>query len=301
MDVAIGIDFGGTNVKGVAVSSAGESLAEIEAPAPRPGNGAGQDAVRAVLRRLEATVGRAADAVGLAAPGLPAADGLSIAHMPGRLAGIEGFMWREFLGRSAAIPVLNDAHAALLGEAWIGAAVGERNVVLLTLGTGVGGAAMVDGHVLRGHIGRAGHLGHVSLDPWGAPDIVRTPGSLEDAMGDSTVAQRSGGRFATTRELVSAYRSGDAAATTVWLRSIDALAAGLASLINVLDPAVIVLGGGITEAGDALFGPLEPRLRKLEWQPAGACVRLERAKLGSRAGAFGAACHALRTREAARH
>src|SRR5437879_5910035 len=151
--------------------------------------------------------------------------------MPGRLPGLAGLDWQKFLRWSKPVLVLNDAQAALLGEVWRGAARDSHNALLLTLGTGVGGAAMVDGHLLRGNLGRAGHLGHISLDPAGQPDIVRTPGSLEAAIGDCTVHLRSGGRFVSTKALVAAARRGDAWARRVWLASAQALAAGLASLI----------------------------------------------------------------------
>jgi glucokinase len=289
----IGLDLGGTNIKGLALAADGRVLAEETRPTFDRGGTAWRENVRAVCASLR-TRSPSAGAAGLCAPGLPTRDGRTIAHMPGRLEGIEGFRWDEFLGVPTV--VVNDAQAALRGEVWQGAARGEENVIMLTLGTGVGGAAMVDGHVLRGHLGRAGHLGHVSLDPLGPPDIVGTPGSLEDAIGECSLARRSGGKFGSTHELVAAYRAGDAGAARIWLRSLDALAAALVSFINVLDPAVIVLGGGMTEAGDALFVPLEERLRRYEWQPAGQRVRLVPAQLGTRAGAYGAACRALHPR-----
>src|SRR5262249_7710832 len=157
------------------------------------------------------------------------------------------------------------------------------------LGTGVGGAALVDGHLLRGHIGRAGHFGHTSLDPAGAPDVARAPGSLENAIGDCTILARSGGRFSSTKKLVAASNAGDADAQRVWLKSVQALAAGIASLINVLDPEVVVIGGGIAGAKAALFRPLEEFLAGFEWRPGGHRARIVPAKLGDRAGAFGAA------------
>ena len=214
-----------------------------------------------------------------------------IVSMPGRLRGLEGLDWSGELGLPTV--VLNDAHAALLGEVWLGAARGGTNVLMITLGTGVGGAAMVDGRLLRGHLGRAGHVGHLSLDPAGQPDIVRTPGSLEDAIGDCTVDQRSGGRFATTRELVAAVIAGDEAARAVWERSTGALGAALAGLINVLDPQMIVLGGGIAAAGEVLFRPLAVALDRMEWRLGATGVALVPAKLGAQAGAFGAVYRAL--------
>jgi glucokinase len=189
--------------------------------------------------------------------------------------------------------VLNDAQAALVGEAWCGAARGVEHAILLTLGTGVGGAALVDGRILRGRLGRAGHLGHVSLDPSGPLDIVHTPGSLEDAVGDCTVARRTGGRFQDTASLVRAASAGDRDARDAWATSVRNLAAAIASLVNVLDPEVVVIGGGIARAGAALFVPLRREVARFEWRPGGQRVRIVPARLGGRAGAFGAARHAM--------
>src|SRR5574341_1485127 len=190
---ALGIDLGGTNAKTLAITRTGRVLAHASAPcgpAQRAWKGAVRQAVAAIRQQVQGPLSR----IGVAAPGLPSADGRSIAIMPGRLRGLEGLVWRSFLHAAIDVPVLNDAQAALVGETWLGAARGSRNAILLTLGTGVGGAAMVDGRVLRGHIGRAGHLGHMSLDPDGAPDVTGAPGSLEDAIGDWTVPARTGGR-----------------------------------------------------------------------------------------------------------
>jgi glucokinase len=252
-----------------------------------------QKAVRLAAATLQTEVKCPPTWIGIAAPGLPAADQRSIAFLPERLPGLEGLDWRKFFGFAQAVPVLNDAQAALLGEIWLGAARRSRNALLITLGTGVGGAVMVDGRLLRGHLGRAGHLGHVSLDPAGAPDIVNTPGSLEDAIGDATVAARSGGLFANTRDLVAAVGQGNAPARKVWQDSIHALAAAIASFINVLDPQIVVVGGGIANSGPALFTPLRRHLARFEWRPGGAKAHIVQAKLGDRAGAFGAARNAM--------
>jgi glucokinase len=284
----VGLDIGGTQIKAVAFAADGATLAEETAATEDDGTSRWLERSRSLVRRL---LGRCAPpwCVGLAAPGLPSADRRHIAFMPGRLAGLEGLDWQQWLGLDGPVTVLNDAQAALLGEIWLGAAKLATDAMLLTLGTGVGGAAMVDGRILHGHLGRAGHLGHVSLNPEGAPDIARTPGSLEDAIGECTLAKRSDGHFSTTRELVAAFREGSAEAAKTWLRSVRALAAALAGFINVLDPEVIVIGGGIADAGDALFAPLQARLDEVEWRPGGARVRLVKAALGRNAGATGAA------------
>jgi glucokinase len=292
MNCAISIDLGGTNIKGLAVTAKGKVLARASA-STQDGTEKWQRQVLHVVHKLEKTLGRRADWLGLAAPGLASTDQRAISYMPGRLPGLEGLNWAEYLGRPHPVPVLNDAHAALLGETWLGAARGTRNTILLTLGTGVGGAALVDGQLLRGHIGRAGHLGHVSLNPKGAPDITGTPGSLEDAIGDCTLARRSGGEFRSTAELVRAVRLRDPSAQRIWSDSIRALAAAIAGFINVLDPEVVVIGGGIAQAGPTLFRPLATHLAQFEWRPGGHKARIIAARLGDQAGAFGAAWKAM--------
>jgi glucokinase len=124
-------------------------------------------------------------------------------------------------------------------------------------------------------------------------DIVKTPGSLEDSIGDCTLKKRSRSRFESTTELVAAVRCGDKDARRIWLTSVQALAAAIASLINVLDPERIILGGGIAQAGSALLTPLKKFLDKFEWRPGSAKVGVVFAKLGDRAGAFGAAWNAF--------
>ena len=288
---AIGIDIGVTNVKSVCVTPGGQILGRdsIVTDADNP---EWPHKINRLIDSIEQERG-SANAIGIAAPGLAAPDGSQISWMQGRLDAVQGLNWTEFLGRQKLVPVLNDAQAALLGEVWLGAAKGATNVALLTLGTGVGGALMVDGHLLKGHIGRAGHLGHISLNPDGARDIVKTPGSLENAMGNCTISQRSGGRFASTHELIAAYESGDAEAAKIWLRSVHLLAAGIASLINVADPQVVIIGGGIAGAEKSLFDPLRAKLEEFEWRPHGQRVQIVPAALGEYAGAIGAARNAL--------
>jgi glucokinase len=288
---AIGIDLGGTQIKGVVVSAdGGVSRREL-----RSTGDDGSDARRFadVIRNLADELGRDLP-VGVSAPGLVRPDGRAIGWMPGRLSGLENLDWSEFLARGRSVPVTNDAHASLLGEAWIGAARGFRDVILLTLGTGVGGAILADGRLLRGHLGRAGHLGHICLDLDGPPSIVGTPGALEVFCGNYNVRERTGGRFGTTHDLVAAYSAGDGEAAKSWLRSIHALACAVASFANVIDPEAVILGGGIAQAGDALFTPLAAELAKIEWRPANHAVKLLPAALAEWAGAIGAAGEALR-------
>jgi glucokinase len=288
---AIGIDIGATNVKSVVVTPTGQILAQ-DRFATVDSDSAWLSRVKSHVAGIESSRGTA-EWIGIGSPGLASSDSRSIAWMQGRLGRIQGLDWTNHLGRDRVVPVLNDAHAALLGEIWQGAAKGARNAVLLTLGTGVGGAIVCDGRLLQGHIGRAGHLGHLTLDPSGALDIVNTPGSLEDAIGDHTVLARSEGRFASTADLVAAHGQGSHDAARIWHKSIQCLAAAMASIINLVDPEVIIVGGGIAQAGAALFDPLAAQLDRFEWRPHGHAVRIVPAALGELAGALGAARHAM--------
>ena len=292
MSYSIGIDLGGTNIKAVAVSEGGEMLAQSNAPTSGEDGAAVAENVGLQLAALEAKVGRPASAVGLAAPGMVARDGRSMASISGHLEIIEGLDWADHLrGREPSL--LNDAHAALLGEVWRGAAAGARDAVLLTLGTGVGGAILSEGRLLRGRLGRAGHLGHMCLDVDAARDSLGIPGTLEEAIGNRTLPLRSEGRFDSTERLVAAHLAGDAEASRVWLRSVFHLACAVTNIINAIDPEVVIIGGGVARAGRALFDPLAEYLDTMEWRPDGQRVRIAPASLGDLAGALGAARNAM--------
>jgi glucokinase len=289
MNQLIGIDIGGTQIKMAAFSTQGKMHAQwTRETGDRPTSGvpAFAETVHQMLQEADASNA----CVGIAAPGVAAKDGRSIAYQPGKMHGIEGFDWGSFLEREA--PVLNDAHAALLGEVWQGAAQGAKDAILLTLGTGVGGAILSDGRLLKGTFGRAGHLGHTSVNESAERSIFGTPGSLEAAIGNYTVGTRSNERFSSTRELIEAHRAGDAGATLVWVKSVRVLARAITSFINILDPEIVILGGGIIKAGAHLFAPLAEYLDEFEWRPAGHRVRVVPAALGEWAGAYGAAWNA---------
>ncbi len=293
MSLVLGIDLGGTNIKAVLMDRVtGQVRARRSVPTldgqfvdgvPRFALG-----VQGLLAEFEAAAGQGPLALGLSAPGLAHPQGHCIQWMPGRMAGLEGFDWSQFLQRQ--VNVLNDAQAALLGEIWLGAAKGCQDVLMLTLGTGVGGAIVSGGQLLKGRMGRAGHLGHVTTDLNLPVDHFGTPGSLEAAMGNKTIQQRGEGRYASTLDLLAACKQGDAHALSVWDESVRHLAAALATFINILDPERMVLGGGIAiGAGEQLLQPLRARLQTYEWRPDGNAVDLVLAHLGEDAGAFGAA------------
>ncbi len=171
---ALGIDIGGTYTKCVVLDAGGEVLHRQRMPTDDTAARRLPADVAHAVADIEGRFG-AMTTLGIACPGLVRRDGNVVHWMRGRLDVLEGLDWTRALQRSAPVHVINDAHAALAGECALGAGRGCPDVVMLTLGTGVGGAIMCDGRVLRGHSGRAGHLGHIALQVPGDKDIVNTP------------------------------------------------------------------------------------------------------------------------------
>lgn len=292
----IGIDLGGTNIKGVWMDADGTILdKQTKATGDRRGKqkdfSAWQQSIKEMVEALSAKAEKKLT-VGLSAPGLPSPDAKAISYMPGRLAGLENFDWSAYLPAKS-VRVLNDAVAALLAERDYGAAQGYQHVMMLTLGTGVGGALLIHGQPYIGNLSRAGHLGHISLNPDGGKGILNLPGTLEYFVGNETVGKRSLGRFESTHELVQAHQTGDVFATQVWLETVKKLALGISSLINVISPELIILGGGISKAGKELFDPLDALMKQYEWRPGGVATPIVSAQMKEYAGAIGAAVYAL--------
>lgn len=291
-ECSIGIDLGCTNIKGVLLDEQGNILHQRREETNEQDDQHWKQAVSAMIKALENIADFKVKAIGLSAPGLANKYNTSIAFMPGRLPGLENFNWSSYTGKK--IYVLNDAHAALMAEATYGSAKGMKHVVLLTLGTGVGGGILIDGKLYQGLSQMAGHLGHVTVDADNPMlDVTNMPGSIEDAIGNLNITQRSRGKYSTTFELVEAYKQGDTFATWLWLSSVRKLAITIASLINVLSPEVIILGGGISLAGDTLMKPLDDFLAEYEWRPGGKSTPLVPAHFSDLAGAVGAASFAL--------
>jgi glucokinase len=274
MSITIGIDLGGTRIKALAIDADGNVLHENYQPTNDGDGMVWKQAVANAVKELQAILKIGKVNVGLSAPGLPSGDN-----------------WSNFLQQSTF--VLNDAVAAMMGEAKFGVAKNKKNVVMLTLGTGVGGAILIDGKPYQGAMNKAGHIGHMVINDEGDTDVTGMPGSLEECIGNCTIEKRSKGKFTSTQQMVEASKNGDAFAKEVWLKSVRQLGIGLASIANILSPEVIVLGGGITEAGDELFLPLKEFMKQFEWQPIGNTTDIVKATYGDMAGAIGAASFAM--------
>ena len=304
---AIGIDLGGTWIKGILMHiETGEIIKQLYHPtngehasAGVQGDASGRSAahwkqaVAETVADLRAESDSPVRTVGLSAPGLPNDSNQYIAFMPGRLDGLEGFHWGKFL--NIPVHVVNDAHAALLAESRFGVAKGHKNVVMLTLGTGVGGGILIDGKLYQGNFQKAGSLGHITVDADSNQSVTGQPGSLENAIGNATIAQRSMGRFTSTYQLLESVKQGDYFAQWVWLSSVQRLAIGISALMNCFSPDLVVLGGGITQAEDELLLPLTEFMNLYEWRPGGRATPIKIARFGDVAGAVGAASFAIQS------
>ncbi len=293
----LGIDVGGSAVK---VSLLAADLAVLRSDVHEL-----PDVVHDPAGNLEARLDVLADAlrgagptatVGVAAPGVVDATHRRIVALPGKLSGLEGVDWDEALRRRGTVLaqpplVLNDGHAAVLGEVRLGAGRGADDVAMLTLGTGVGGGVVIAGRLFEGRRRRAGQLGHLSLDAYGAPSVFPNPGSLEWFVGDAYAAARTNGRFAGNAELLAAVRRGESEALADWRALVRALAVGIASIVHAFDCERVVVGGGLARAGTLLFEPLARELDEVEWRPDGVGVPVVAATLGRHSGSIGAALY----------
>jgi glucokinase len=293
-NTAIGIDLGGTRIKGVLLQRDGTILHQLVRDTQDSHDAQDLSWRKEVKSMAEELLALAPEGtpLGLSAPGLPDAEHRWIEFMPGRLEGLELWDWAQFIGLDRAM-VLNDAKAAMLAEYHFGAAQGYQDVMLLTLGTGVGGAMISDGKLIKGWLNRAGHLGHLSQQPFGPDGIFNLPGTLEMNVGNAYIKERSRGRFANTKGLVEAYRRGETYGTLLWLDTLRSLAMGISSFVNALSPELVLLSGGMTKADDALFGPLADLMALYEWRPGGQATTIRKAKFEAFAGAVGSACFVM--------
>jgi glucokinase len=202
--------------------------------------------------------------------------------------------------------VENDANAAALGEAWVGAGRGVRDLVYITVSTGIGGGLILGGRLYRGANGTAGEIGHTIIDPEGPRCHCGNRGCLEVlasgtaiaaearegvARGERTSLQRLAGRpeSLTAAEVAEAARRGDAFAAGIYRRAGSRIGLVLSNLLTLVNPALIVIGGGVSKTGDLLFGPIREVLAARRYPAPALGARVVPAGLGDDAGIIGAA------------
>ncbi len=256
----IGIDLGGTKIEGLAIDGAGEELTRIRVDAPREDYAATVEAVSALVSRLrtQAEAQRAIGAVrvGIGMPGsISPASGLV---QNANSTWLNGQRFDSDLTEAVGLPLrfANDANCFALSEAIDGAAKGARSVFGVILGTGTGGGIVVDGRILNGPRGIGGEWGHNPL-PWPTADEHFGPqcwcgrqGCIEAWVSGPGLAGdhcRNGGAKLSAQEVAENARGGDSLAIATLQRHTSRLARGLAHVINVIDPDVIVLGGGLSK------------------------------------------------------
>jgi glucokinase len=288
---SIGVDVGGTKIV-VALVDPDGTVVRLERRATEVGS---TEAFLTGLREaVESVRDEAASAIGI---GIPSAidqrSGTAVFSVNIPLAGVDVRSWAtETFGLPAAID--NDANCAALAEWRAGAGRGTSDMAMITLGTGIGGGLILGGRLYRGAVGAAGEIGHVVVDVDGAPCQGACCGrghleGLASGRAIDAVAERLLGAGATTAQLVAAARAGDDEARDAVAAAGRLLGAGIATLVNLLNPELVVVGGGFGEALDLLVEPMWEVIARDGLAPARDLVRIVAAELGPDAGVIGAA------------
>ena len=283
----IGVDLGGSAIKLGRYDITGQRLAALEVPTPRPQvPGAVSMAIAEAIERLDPEA--ECQAVGIGLPGPTDASGrvarIAI-NLPGWLE-VPLAAWLEpRLGRP--VVLANDGNCALLGELWLGAAREARDVVLLTLGTGVGGGVALGGRLFSGRTGAAAEPGLIVVDAeTGAACNSGNRGSLESVCSLAGLARLSERE---PRQLVAAAAAGEPEALEVWRRYGVRLGQGLSSLIYLFTPELVLIGGGLSAACPYLLPAAQAEVERRVLPVSREGLRICRAALGNGAGALGAA------------
>ncbi len=311
-DLSIGIDIGGTKVAGGVVDASGRVLARARADTPERSESpeVAENTIVGVVEDLLVRAEGTVSTVGIGAAGFVAADRATIVFAP-------HLSWRheplrDALAQRINLPIYidNDANAAVWAEGKFGAARGEGNVMMVNLGTGIGGGILVDGRMIRGRFGIAGEFGHMQIVPDGQRCECGNRGCWEQyASGNALVrearglmmahspvvrdlAARVGGdpQLLTGPLITQAAREGDPIAVELLADIGHWLGLGIANLAAAFDPGMFVIGGGVSAAGDLLLGPARSTFRRhLTGRGYRPEASIAAAQLGNEAGLIGAA------------
>ena len=309
MTLTIGIDIGGTKVLGGVVDENGKILATQRVPTPKEGGAALTKTIADVANHL--LKDHDVVALGVSAAGLISSDRETILAT-GNISGWNGVNLKKELNKFVDLPIFieNDANSAAWGESRYGAGVGEDHMLILTIGTGVGGGAIIDGNLLRGAHGISAEFGHIRVVPEGQLCSCGARGCLEQyasgnalmrhvreaisaspdaaynllARGDGTIEGLTG------HHITQAAGDGDPIALAGFNTTAQWLGAGIASLSALFDPACVVIGGGVIEAGEILLAPTRAALERLiPFSGRRPIPKVVAATLGNDAGLVGAA------------
>ncbi|MFC1913991.1 ROK family protein [Chloroflexota bacterium] len=314
--LVLGIDLGGTKILTVVTSPNGKILSRDHSITPAS---EGQEAVvKSIVESAGRSLGQAGitaaalSVIGIGAPGLSDPDTGVVFTSP-NLPGWHNFPLRDViekeLGRKAFL--INDADAAAIGELQFGAGRGARNFIYVTVSTGIGGGIINDGRIYTGANGMAGELGHMVIDDEGPPCNCGNRGCWETLSSGTALAREAkrriqegvktsilelaGGDVAkvNAEAIHQAAQAGDNLANELIVRTAYYLGVGLANLVNIFNPEVIVIGGGLSNIGDMLLKPAFEEAGRRAFPQTYQSVRFARAELGRNSGVLGAAVYAL--------
>jgi glucokinase len=315
MKLVLGVDLGGTKFAiGAMTADGAREFGFTSAPTRA------EESADDVVARIGALANEVIDAtlketgakrsdflgVGIGAPGpLRREDGIVVVAPN---LGWHDYPLRDRLAAQVQLPTIldNDANCATLGEWWVGAARGARHVVGVTIGTGIGGGLVIDGHLVHGASDVAGEIGHTTIEAEGRRCKCGNYGCLEAYASGPAIAERArealargedsalraveGGNAGslTAQHVYEAARAGDALATDIVRDTARYLGIGIANILNLFNPEVVVLAGGVTAAGDELLVPLRAEVKRRAFRPAVEAARIVPGALGGRAGVVGA-------------
>jgi glucokinase len=298
-EYTIGIDLGGTNLRAAAISRDGKMMDKIAAATDY------EHGREAVLNDITAAIGKLRDkfgasdlkGIGVGVPGFIRMKEGFLTNSP-NLPYFENFPVRDELTRRVNSPVIleNDANAAAQGEKWIGAGKDHDDLVLLTLGTGIGGGIISGGHILRGFVGMAGELGHITVVPNGNPCACGNRGCLEKSASATAITAMAHmlhlGENLTSKDVAElAKQEGETGdkARAIFRTMGDALGIALATLVNTFNFPLYLLSGGPLPSWD-LFAPEMFRVvEERSYTYRATKPAIEKATLGNEAGLYGAA------------
>lgn len=298
---AIGIDIGGTSAKMALVDRHAKILARTSTPCDR------RLPWRRLLGDIAAAAAELAEKNGVCGVGVGCAGCIDvtkgIVHLSPNLPLWKNVPLKAFLERALGEPCVmdNDVNMMALAESRYGAARGALNVCCITVGTGVGGGLLFGGRLYRGQAMSAGELGHIQVEPEGVPCNCGNRGCLERYIGKDGLVRLALSAMRGKRSMLAqmkeitpvaiadAARRGDGVAKSVWEKAGYYLGLGMVGIVNLLNPDVIVVGGGIGNAGNLLLDPARRTVRKRALPVPARHVRIVRAELGEDAGLIGAA------------
>lgn len=300
-DYAIGVDLGGTNLRAAAVSRDGKMLNKIAGSTPV---GEGREAVindmvRAIETLQAGLPGQTLAGVGVGVPGFILMDKGIVVGAP-NLPEFDNYPVRDEIEKRLGAKVIleNDANAAALGEKWMGAGRGVDDLILLTLGTGIGSGIVINGNILRGYLGMAGEIGHTTYSPTGYPCGCGNTGCIEkyaSATAVTAMARLMNLGEISSEEVFHLAKGGNPRAQAIFEAVGTALGTLLANLINTFNFPLYLLGGGMTAAWELFESSMCAEATRRSFIYRKNPPRIERATLGGDAGLFGAAHLALKT------